>query len=224
MTYDECTLRELDGAHVGGAAKLKHMDTRSSPIVPLGNPTLGRILADLAGLCNDHRSQIALSTFDQLYGVPDPLSVQMLETSTPAPAIDKTPAGNAAIAAILAQYPRTLPSSLSEANVPTMVSPPSNPDDLYGASPLRTHQALLQAFAVWYGTVPWEGDLKSVDLFATHMQLSGHARNGALGIDFQELARATGAGSLASENSEASANVVPAAQIKNIRKGDRSQE
>lgn len=224
VTYDECTLRELDGAHVGGAAKLKHMDDRLSPIVPLGNPTLGRLLADLAGICNDHRNQIALSTFDQLYGFPDPLSIQMLQASTPVPGLDKTPAGSAAIAAILAQYPRALPSRLSESNVSPVVSPPSSPDDLYRASPFRTHQALLQAFAVWYGTVPWEGDIKSADLFATHMQSSGHAGSGALGIDFQELARATGAGSQASENSEASASVVPFAQLEHIREGHRSQK
>lgn len=202
MTYDECILRELDGAHVGGAAKLKHMDDRLSPIVPLGNPTLGRLLADLAGLCNDHRSQIALSTFDQLYGFPDPLSVQMLQASTPAPAMNKTPAGTAAIAAILAQHPRALPSALSAANVPALVSPPSNPEDLYGASPFRTHRALLQTFAMCYGTVPWEDDLKSADLFATHMQSSRHAGGAALGIDFGERAS-----SQASANPEASAGV-----------------
>lgn len=226
MTYDECTVRELDGARVGGAAKLKHMDDRLSPIVPLGNPTLGRLLADLAGLCNDHRRQITLSTFDQLYGVPDPLSVQMLQASTPAPAMDKTPAGNAAIAAILAQHPRALSPSLLAPSVPAVVSPPSNPEDLYGTSPFRTHQALLQAFAVWYGTVPWEGDVKSVDLFATHMQSSGRVRGAALGIDFGKRACATGAsgGSEASPGSEASASVASSAQREHICEGHIPQE
>lgn len=239
MVYDECTLRELDNAHVGGATKLKHMDVRVSPIVPLGNPTLGRLLQDMAGLCNDHRNQITLTTFDKLYGVPDPLSIQMLQASTPAPVMNKTPAGNAAIATILAEHPRAIPSGLSELNVPALVSSPSNPDDLYGASPFRTHGALLRAFAEWHSSsAPWEGDVKSEDLFAIHMQSSGRARSAAL-ISSRKQSRATGAGSQAEPedgvmrarrigaampSGDASASLVSSAQLKPISEDHPSQE
>ncbi|OJT12439.1 hypothetical protein TRAPUB_11028 [Trametes pubescens] len=171
MTYDQCTLRELDGALVGGATKLRDMDTRSSPIVPLGNPTLRCLLEDMAGLCNDHRNQITLTTFDQLYGPPDPLSIQALQALTPTPEPKENHEGTAALTAHRTiRHPRALPSSLSEANVPALVSFPSNPDDLYGASPFRTHEALVQVFADWHGSsVSWEGDVKCEDLFATRM-------------------------------------------------------
>ncbi|KAI0701129.1 hypothetical protein C8T65DRAFT_656797, partial [Cerioporus squamosus] len=69
-TYDAVRVRESDGAHIGGMSKLKLMRSSDPPMVVFNNPTLNRLLVDIAELCSQHYATIDVDRLRQAY---DPL-------------------------------------------------------------------------------------------------------------------------------------------------------
>ena len=65
--YEEKERRAADGAYTGGLTKFYKMAIPTSPIFPINNKTLTKMLGKLAILCADHYATIDTEEYDRLY-------------------------------------------------------------------------------------------------------------------------------------------------------------